>query len=115
MVRVKYANEPKPAHDNAKEFQRGDVVIGNDDFGKYKNELQIVLEPHSDPRKNLVGKIPPEELMLLDFVKPWTKFKFVPRNWAFDLSILWCRSKIGSKGMGGVEHKKRIGKKMGTG
>ncbi len=69
MVRVKYANEPKPAHDNT-----------NDDFGKYKNELQIVLEPHSDPRKNLVGKIPPEELMLLDFVKPWTKFKFVPRN-----------------------------------
>ena len=80
MVRVKYANEPEPAHDNTKEFQRGDVVIGNDDFGKYKNELQIVLEPHSDPRKNLVGKIPPEELMLLDFVKPWTKFKFVTRN-----------------------------------
>ncbi|KRM59008.1 hypothetical protein FC30_GL000410 [Ligilactobacillus animalis KCTC 3501 = DSM 20602] len=56
------------------------MVIGNDNFGKYKNELQIVLEPHSDPRKNLVGKIPPEELMLLDFVKPWIKFKFVPKN-----------------------------------
>ena len=80
MVRVKYAEQANPAHDNTKEFQRGDVVIGNDDFGKYKNEFQIVLEPHSDPRKNLVGKIPPEELMLLDFVKPWTKFKFVPKN-----------------------------------
>lgn len=80
MVRVKYADEPNPAHDNMREFQVGDVVVGNDGFGKYKNELQIVLEPHQDPRKNLVGKILPEELILLDFVKPWTKFCFVPKN-----------------------------------
>ncbi|KRL83645.1 DUF871 domain-containing protein [Ligilactobacillus apodemi] len=80
QVRVKYANAANPPHDNRQEFQVGDVVIGNDDFGKYKNELQIILEPHQDPRKNLVGKILPEELMLLDFVKPWTKFSFVLKN-----------------------------------
>ena len=31
-------------------LQPGDVV-GNDAFGKYKNELQVVLEPHQDSRK----------------------------------------------------------------
>ena len=80
MVRVKYASEANPAHDNTQEFQVGDIVVGNDEFGKYKNELQIVLEPHSDSRKNLVGKIPQEEVIMLDFLKPWAKFQFVPKN-----------------------------------
>lgn len=80
MVRVKYADVANPVHDNTQEFQVGDVVVGNDEFGKYKNELQIVLEPHSDSRKNLVGRIPHEELIMLDFLKPWAKFQFVPKN-----------------------------------
>ncbi|MBO0422903.1 PTS-associated protein [Enterococcus plantarum] len=75
-VRKKYKNEANPAHDNVQTFQIGDVVIGNDAFGKYKNELQIVLQPHSDERKNKVGKITEKELLLLAFVKPWTKFRF---------------------------------------
>jgi len=75
-VRKKYSQEANPAHDNEIEFQRGDVVIGNDAFGKYKNELQIVLEPHRDSRKNKIGKIKDEELILLDFILPWTKFRF---------------------------------------
>lgn len=75
-VRKKYKNEANPAHDNTQMFQVGDVVIGNDAFGKYKNELQIVLQPHSDARKNKVGQITEKELLLLDFVKPWTKFRF---------------------------------------
>lgn len=49
-------------------------------FGKYKNELQIVLIPHRDKRKNLVGHIVTDELRLLDFIKPWSKFKFVSIN-----------------------------------
>ena len=42
-------------------------------------ELQVVLEPHRDARKNLVGKIVPEELVLLPFIKPWSKFHFAER------------------------------------
>ena len=57
----------------------GDVVIGNDQFGKYKNELQVVLEPHSDSRKNKVGTIREEELILLPFIHPWSKFKFIEK------------------------------------
>ncbi|MGX6978411.1 DUF871 domain-containing protein [Vagococcus elongatus] len=75
-VRKKYKQEENPLHDNELVFQRGDIVIGNDTFGKYKNELQIVLEPHSDNRKNKVGQIRKEELILLDYIKPWSKFVF---------------------------------------
>lgn len=75
-VRKKYKNEANPAHDNQIEFQPGDIVVGNDAFGKYKNELQIVLQPHSDDRKNKVASIKPEELILLPFIKPWSKFRF---------------------------------------
>ena len=76
QVRKDYKNENNPAHDNEIEFQPGDVVVGNDAFGKYKNELQIVLTPHRDSRKNKVGTIAQEELILLPFIKPWSKFRF---------------------------------------
>jgi hypothetical protein len=48
-------------------------------LGKYKNELQIVLEPHTDNRKNKVGQVTEAERILLPFIKPWTKFKFTEK------------------------------------
>lgn len=77
IPRVTYKDVPNKPHDNTQEFQRGDVLVGNDGFGIYKNELQIVLEPHTESRKNKIGSISPEELILLDFIKPWSKFKFI--------------------------------------
>lgn len=77
-VRKKYKNEANPPHDNQAMLQPGDVVVGNDAFGKYKNELQVVLEPHQDSRKNRVGRII-EELVLLEFINPWTKFRFIEK------------------------------------
>lgn len=76
QVRKTYSKHENPVHDNTGEFQRGDIVIGNDGFGKYKNELQLVLEPHADSRKNKVGHIDSNEEILLEFIKPWTKFRF---------------------------------------
>ncbi|MGO2963157.1 MAG: DUF871 domain-containing protein [Carnobacterium maltaromaticum] len=75
-VRKRFKAEANPAHDNTHEFKRGDIVIGNDGFGKYKNELQVVLESHTDERKNLVGTVTEAEKILLDFIYPWSKFKF---------------------------------------
>lgn len=75
QVRVAYSDVPNPCHDNEGMFQRGDVLIGNDQFGKYKNELQIALMDQEDSRKNKVGTIPENEQFLLDYIKPWTKFK----------------------------------------
>jgi len=74
--RVIYKGEANPPHDADGEFQCGDVLIGNDRFGIYKNELQIVLNPHKDDRKNKIGRIAEKELVLLNYLKPWTKFKF---------------------------------------
>ncbi|MHA3067088.1 DUF871 domain-containing protein [Lacticaseibacillus saniviri] len=74
--RVTYKANPNPPHDETITFQPGDVLIGNDGFGIYKNELQIVLTPHQDTRKNKVGRIAEADLKLLDYLKPWTKFKF---------------------------------------
>lgn len=79
-VRKKYSNRANPCHDNEKEFQFGDILVGNDNFGKYKNELQVALMPHRDSRKNLVGRIAANDMVLLPFIKPWSKFKFVQAN-----------------------------------
>ena len=75
QVRVKYQTNENPPKRNTHYFEVGDIVLGNDKFGKYKNELQIVLTPHEDERKNVVGKIVPEEQVLLDFIYPWSKFR----------------------------------------
>lgn len=75
MPRVTYQAVANQPHDNSQQFERGDVLIGNDDFGVYKNELQIVLEPHREPRKNKIGHISDDEIFLLDFIKPWIKFQ----------------------------------------
>ena len=74
-VRKKHTQSDIPLHDHMQTFQCGDVLIGNNNFGKYKGELQIILEECYDERKNKVGKVVDEELFLLDFVDAWTKFK----------------------------------------
>ncbi len=75
-VRKKYKNNDNPVSQSSHDFKRGDIVIGNDNFGKYKNELQVVLQDHTDERKNKVAQISQTELFLLDYVGPWNKFKF---------------------------------------
>lgn len=64
-------------------FRRGDItqqmIRSTEVRKKYKNELQVVLEPHQDSRKNRVGRIIEEELVLLEFIKPWTKFRFIEK------------------------------------
>lgn len=79
-VRKKYSESFIPPLSVEKQ-QFGDIVIGNDSFGKYKAELQIVIkEMPEDPRKNLVAKVIPENLFLLDYIKPWSTFSFVEKG-----------------------------------
>lgn len=48
-------------------FERGDVVIVNDNLAHYRGECEIILQPiENDGRRNLVGTIPDEELIILD-------------------------------------------------
>ena len=74
-VRKKYKDyDFRPG--SSDEVQKGDVIIGNNDFGKYKGELQVVLrETPLDNRKNVVAKIVDEEQFLIDYIKPWSSFK----------------------------------------
>ncbi|WP_050615629.1 DUF871 domain-containing protein [Bacillus testis] len=73
--RVKYKEESFPNHDTV-DIQKGDVLIGNNDFGQYKGELQIARLPmKNDGRKNVVGRIVEEEVYLLDYIKPWDYFE----------------------------------------
>lgn len=77
MPRITYANESiKP--ENTRELKRGDLVIFNDDYGRYKGELHVILKDMpADPRKNVVGHIPEGEMGLLDGLVSWRPFVII--------------------------------------
>ena len=58
-----------------KEF---DIIIVNDEYSRYKGELHVILkDTPNDGRKNVIGHIPENEKMLLDYIKPWLSFGFI--------------------------------------
>lgn len=74
QTRVKYKDESFEPH-NTKDIVRGDVLIDNVKFGQYKGETQIALQAMpNDGRVNVVGRIHPDELFLLSYLKPWSGF-----------------------------------------
>lgn len=78
MSRIEYADENIPPHDCKQLLERGDIVILNNEYGRYKGELHIVLQDMTnDGRKNYVGKLTKEECRLLDYALPWKAFGFI--------------------------------------
>lgn len=74
--RVTFKDE-SVAPENTRDLKRGDVIIVNDLYSRYKGELHIVLKDMpNDGRKNVVGRIPDNEKMLLDYIRPWRPFAF---------------------------------------
>lgn len=67
-ARMFYKNASIPERKCDQEyFHRGDVVIVNDNLNNYKAEVQIVLKDMKvDGQRNLIGRIPLEEHILLD-------------------------------------------------
>lgn len=54
---------------NTVAIRRGDVVLDNRLYGQYDGELQIALrDMENDGKANVLGRIVPEEHMLLDYV-----------------------------------------------
>lgn len=76
---MKVESQSIPYRDPGKAvFTRGDVLIVNDNLAHYRGELEIVLtEIPNDGERNLVATVKPEELMLLDFIKPGQHFKIL--------------------------------------
>ncbi len=74
--RVKYKSESFPVHHTIA-IKRGDILIDNEAYGQYKGELQIALKPMINTGQvNVIGRIAPHDLQLLNYLKPWAFFKF---------------------------------------
>jgi len=75
--RVKYKGYDFPAH-NTPDIKAGDILIDSSLYTRYAGELQIALKDMNNSGKtNVVGRIVPEEIFLLDYLEPWMKFGFV--------------------------------------
>ncbi len=78
MPRITYKDHSIPAHDTDDILKVGDIVILNDNYGRYKGELHIVLkEMKNNGNKNIVGHLNSDEQILLQYIKPWRSFKFI--------------------------------------
>lgn len=74
--RVKYKGESFPPY-NLVDIKRGNILIDSDLYTRYAGELQVALKDMKNTGKtNVVGKIVDNELFLLDYIKPWSKFSF---------------------------------------
>lgn len=75
MPRVKYKDFPIHAQ-NTRNIKRGDVIIENSSYSRYKGELHIALKDfENNGNSNIIGTIEQDHLRFLDIVKPWQKFK----------------------------------------
>lgn len=78
--RVKYKGCDFPPF-NTPDIERGDVLIESNLYSRYAGELQVALKNMNNSGKtNVVAKIVPEELFLLDYLEPWGKFGFNENN-----------------------------------
>ncbi|MDV4149625.1 MupG family TIM beta-alpha barrel fold protein [Clostridium sp. AL.422] len=74
--RVKYKGESFPPY-NVVDIKRGNILIDTDLYTRYAGELQLALKDMKNTGKtNVVGKVIDEEVFLLDYIKPWSKFSF---------------------------------------
>lgn len=63
---------------NTRDIKKGDVIILNYNYDRYKGELHVAFKDmKNDGNKNVIGRIPENEIILIDYMKPWTPFKFI--------------------------------------
>lgn len=76
--RVKYKEHHFAIFNTPDIIKKGDIVIESSLYGHYAGELQIARNDMVNSGKsNVVGHICEEEIFLLDYIKPWQKFKFI--------------------------------------
>lgn len=75
LPRIRYGAASIPARPSKDDFARGDVIVVNDDYSRYKGELQIALRSFpNDGRRNVVGRVTATDMVLLDLLEPWMSF-----------------------------------------
>lgn len=78
MSRITYADASIPATNTPTLLHRGDVVILNDEYGRYKGELQVILkEMPNEGKMNLVAQLKEKEEILLPYLTPWQAFQII--------------------------------------
>lgn len=76
--RITYAKADIPAKNCTEQLRRGDVVILNNNYGRYKGELHIILQDMpNEGNKNHIGHINENEMFMLDFITPWKPFALI--------------------------------------
>ncbi|MGB4984185.1 MAG: MupG family TIM beta-alpha barrel fold protein [Erysipelotrichaceae bacterium] len=78
MTRVLHNGEISFRENKQQSFKRGDVLIVNNNLEYYSGELIIVLKdiPYNS-NYNLVGRIPEQEHIIIDCIKPRYSFKLM--------------------------------------
>lgn len=80
LPRFKHKESDVPTH-HCCTIERGDITIGNNNFGQYKGELHIALKEMENPgHVNVVGHLTKESLQSLPYLRPWSKFKLKNRK-----------------------------------
>lgn len=75
LPRIEYSKSDIPSRNQSANFKRGDVIVVNNDYSRYKGEMQIALsEFPNDGRRNVVGHITDADMVLLDALEPWMTF-----------------------------------------
>ncbi len=63
---------------NTRDLNRGDIIIVNENYDRYKGELQIVLkEMENEGNKNVVARVKSNEMFLLDYLDSWKHFVII--------------------------------------
>lgn len=81
-VKLVYGTNDLPENNCQEVLTFGDITIGNNSFGQYKAEVNIVKQemPNTKHEKNVVAKVIPSNQMLIPYIRPWTKFRFKEVN-----------------------------------
>lgn len=75
MPRIKYKSfEIKPV--NTRNIRKGDVIIENSNYSRYKGELHIaLLDYENEGNSNVIGRISNSNLRFLEQIQAWQKFR----------------------------------------
>lgn len=69
------------APDNTIVRPAGTVTMDNDDYGRYRGEVQITRNDlPADDRVNVIGRVMDEDIPLLSYIQPGQIIKFIPSS-----------------------------------
>ena len=76
LSRIIYKDIDIPEKNSGKNLKKGDIVILNNNIGRYKGELHIIKRDMKDPNntRNFVGKVSLKDVFLISAIGPGIKF-----------------------------------------